>query len=265
MSKKINGLVVHEFGEKGDLSLIFIHGFPYNYKMWMKQIESLKDQYHCLAYDVRGFGCSDVGDGQYTIDSMVDDLEMLLDEREIERPILCGFSMGGYVTLRALDRNLKRYVGAILINTRAQADSNQAKVNRAAGIRRINDEGKEGFIQDFVPNCFVPEHIDKSVNFYTETLSEALKSDAIGVKGGLLAMSGRLDLRENLGKMNLPALIIAGELDALIPLAEMEDMSKKMPNAAFAVAHAAAHMSPLENDQFVNQEILKYLQDNFYV
>ena len=63
---------------------------------------------HAIAYDLRGHGISDVGDGQFTIELFVDDLIALIDHLFIEKAILCGLSMGGYIALRAFERHPDR-------------------------------------------------------------------------------------------------------------------------------------------------------------
>ncbi|TLY00833.1 MAG: alpha/beta fold hydrolase, partial [Thaumarchaeota archaeon] len=84
-----------------------------------------------------------VGDGQYTIELFVDDLIALLDHLKIDKAILCGFSMGGYIALRAIERNPDRFSALILCDTMSAADSNEAKIMRANAIKQIKKEGVE--------------------------------------------------------------------------------------------------------------------------
>ena len=80
-------------------SIIFIHGFPFDHYMWDKQINELKSSYNCVTYDIRGLGISPAGDGQFTLESFVDDLESIINEFKLDKPVLCGLSMGGYIAL----------------------------------------------------------------------------------------------------------------------------------------------------------------------
>ncbi len=263
MSKVVNGLVVHEYGDALNPPIIFLHGFPYNYRMWMSQLNCLRPQYHCVAYDIRGLGESDPGDGQYTMEGFVDDLEAVISELNLKNPVICGFSMGGYITLRAVMRNPQLYKAMILINTRATADSNEARLKRAVGIRQINEENVNVFVEGFVPNCFLPEYVKERSRMYVDMLAEARKSKSKGVKGCLLAMAGRLDLSQALKEMRLPSLVLAGKSDPLVPVAEMQAMAAALPLGKFVEVHSAAHMSPVENSGFVNQELTKFLNSLF--
>ena len=102
MKHTINGLSVHTFGDNKNRSIIFIHGFPYDHSMWENQINILKEKYFCVAYDIRGLGESSLGDGQYTMEAYVDDLFSIIKDLQLNKPILCALSMGGYITLRAV-------------------------------------------------------------------------------------------------------------------------------------------------------------------
>ena len=92
----INSLSVNTFGDPENIPVIFVHGFPFDYTMWENQITALKNDYYCISYDVRGLGDSYVGDGQYTMDAFASDLFSIVHEMNINQPVLCGLSMGGY-------------------------------------------------------------------------------------------------------------------------------------------------------------------------
>src|SRR2546427_4607626 len=99
MKTPINGHTVfyNDTGNPEAAPVVLIHAFPLSHQMWSPQIESLAQDYRVITYDVRGHGESDAGDGQYLIDFFVDDLIGLLDHLNIDRAILCGLSMGGYI------------------------------------------------------------------------------------------------------------------------------------------------------------------------
>jgi pimeloyl-ACP methyl ester carboxylesterase len=113
MLASINGinLYYNDIGKAESPPIVLVHGFPFSSKMWEWQTQMLQDikkNLRIITYDLRGHGQSDIGDGQYTIELFVDDLIVLLDYLKISRTILCGFSMGGYIALRAIERNLDR-------------------------------------------------------------------------------------------------------------------------------------------------------------
>jgi len=259
MKEIINGLSVFLEGSSKNKPIIFIHGFPYDHTMWKEQIIALSDKYFCVAYDIRGLGESPAGDGQFTMESFVDDLEAIINKLNLNKPVICGLSMGGYISLRALERMHDKFSAAILCDTRSEADNNEGKLKRAAGIKRINSEGLAPFAKDFITNCFGEYFKQNKSNELNKIIEKSSSFNPIGVKGCLLAMLSRTDTTQSLSKLNIPTLIICGEQDALTPPAVMKDMFHKIPNAEFVEIKNAGHMTPIENPEEVNKAIIIFL------
>ncbi len=257
METSKNDLSIFIEGDTNKKPIVFIHGFPYDHTMWDNLIDELKSHYYCVTYDIRGLGESPIGDGQYTMESFVDDLEMIIAELKLDKPILCGLSMGGYISLRAVERNESNYSGLILCDTRSAADNDEGKLKRAAGIKKINTLGVKEFVSEFVPNCFTEKSL--SSEEYSQTLKRSLNSNPIGVKGCLLAMISRTDTTNYLNKIKIPTLILCGEDDRLTPPDVMKTMAEQIPNSQFEIVPNAGHMSPIENASFVNSRIKKFL------
>ena len=259
MKEIINGLSVFLEGDSKNKSIIFLHGFPYDHTMWKAQIDELSEKYFCVTYDIRGLGESPVGDGQYTMESFVDDLETIIKELKLEKPILCGLSMGGYIGLRALERMEEKFSAAILCDTRADADGNEGKLKRAAAIKRINTEGLAPFAKDFITNCFGDNYKQHNKEEFEKRIAKSSGFNPVGVKGSLLAMLGRNDTTEYLGKIKIPVLVICGENDALTPPPVMKSLADKINGAEFVIIKNSGHMSPIENPREVNDAITKFL------
>jgi pimeloyl-ACP methyl ester carboxylesterase len=263
MKINIDGLSVNLFGEKTARAIVFVHGFPYDHLMWKAQYEALSEKYFCVAYDIRGLGESEIGDGQYTMESYVDDLVKIIQHLELNKPILCGLSMGGYISLRALEREPNLFGGAMLLDTHPYADDNAGKLKRANAIKKINTEGLAAYVESFVPTCFSKENAEKKPDFFLETLARCRAQNPIGVKGAQIAMLSRTSTFENLEKIKIPVLVLVGESDNLTPPGKMKDMAEKIPNADFVVVPSAGHMTPIENPQFVTERMEKFLEENF--
>jgi len=263
MKETINGLSIFLEGSSKNKPIIFIHGFPYDHTMWEAQIDELSKNCFCVAYDIRGLGESPVGDGQYTMESFVDDLEIILTELKINKPVLCGLSMGGYISFRALERMEEKFSAVILCDTRADADGNEGKLKRAAAIKRINLDGLAPFTKDFITNCFGETYKQHNKDEFEKRIAKSSGFDPVGVKGSLLAMLGRNDTSDYLQQIKIPALVICGENDALTPPPIMKSVAEKINEAEFVIIKNSGHMSPIENPKEVNEAIKKFL-DKFY-
>lgn len=259
MKRVINDLFVYSTGNENDKPMVFVHGFPYDHTMWKKQIEEFSKSHYCIAYDIRGLGQSPAGNGQFTMESFVDDLEIVINELKLNKPILCGLSMGGYISLRTLERMQEKFSAAVLCDTRSEADNNEGKLKRAAGIKRINTEGLAPFAKDFITNCFGDYFKQNKKEELEKIIQASSKFDPVGVKGSLLAMLSRTDTTPTLSKINLPVLIICGEQDALTPPAVMKEMFHKINKAEFFEIKNAGHMTPIESPDEVNKAIKSFL------
>jgi len=260
MKTAINKLSVFTSGNTNNKPIIFVHGFPFDHIMWDAQIEELSKDYYCITYDIRGLGESPAGDGQFTMESFVDDLETIIDKLKLNLPVLCGLSMGGYISLRAMERMEKRFSALILCDTKALADDNAGKIKRAEGIKSIYESGVEHFVEQFVPNCFSDNFMMKNKPEYEGVLIRSKSCSPIGVKGCLLAMAGRTDTTAYLPNISIPTLVICGEEDKLTPPDVMKSMAEIINNSIFVVIAGAGHMAPIEASDIVNEKIKEFLK-----
>jgi len=118
-----------DLGE-GGVPLIFLHGFPFSKQMWKEQLEFLKSSNRVIACDIRGFGNSKDEVSVLSIDLFGDDLIQFMDYLNIDKAIVCGLSMGGYIALNAIKRFPDRFEGLILCDTQCIADTPEGKLKR---------------------------------------------------------------------------------------------------------------------------------------
>lgn len=239
--------------------IVFVHGFPYDSSMWDKVINLLGDDFICHAPLTRGLGKDYNGDGQFTIETLTNDLIDYISTKCKTKPVLCGLSMGGYIALRFAERFEDQIEKLILLDTKAEADGNEAKLKRAAGIDTINNDGLETFVSQFIPNCFDPDSIVKLGVEYEAILTNSFLFSPTGVKGCLLAMAARTDSTEYLSKCTLPVLVLCGENDKLSPVTSMKGMSEKIKGSKFVVVPKVGHMTPIEAPEFVAEQIRKFV------
>src|SRR5688572_16597599 len=97
---EVNGTTIcyDDFGT-GTVPIIFLHGFPFNKSSWQPQMEFLKNTYRVIAYDIRGFGESTSGEDLKGMSLFADDLMKFMEALKIEKAIVCGLSMGGFILL----------------------------------------------------------------------------------------------------------------------------------------------------------------------
>ncbi len=248
-----------DVGASDALPIVLIHGFPFSHEMWEPQIEAFGKRFRVVAYDLRGHGKSGVGDGQYMLEFFVDDLIGLLDYFKIERAVVCGLSMGGYIALRAVERNPERILALILADTQAKADSNEAKLRRATAIKAVKTNGVSAYAANFVKSVFTPESFTKRRDA-VEKIERIIQSNSpLGICGALLALASRTDSTEALSKIKVPTLILVGEHDTLTPSSASQEMHNRIPSSQIHLISNAAHLSNLENADEFDKLVLNFL------
>ncbi len=263
MKAVIDGAEIYyiDMGDRSAPAIVLIHGFPFSHEMWNPQIEFLKSHFRVIAYDIRGHGKSDVGDGQYSLELFVDDLIALLDHLQLEKVVLCGLSMGGYIALRAIERNPERFRALILCDTTSNADSNEAKLRRAASIKTVKRAGVAPYAQEFLKAVLTPQNVQNKLDLVRAVLSMIESNSSVGICGTLLALAGRTETTPSLPKIQVPTLILVGEQDKITPPELSEKMHALIPNSKLQILPNAAHLSNLEEPEEFNGNLLSFLRE----
>ncbi len=263
MEKRIHGMAVYEHGNPKNQPVVLIHGFPLSAGMWQHQVQALAEQYYCVTYDLRGLGKTPPGDGQFTIEMFADDLFRVMDALKLNQPVVAGFSMGGYITLRAFEREPGRFRGLMLCDTRSEPDNDAGRLKRADAVKTINANGLEAFAAGLLPALFAEGAAQRIPEIYQKHLTQAGQQDPVGVKGCLLAMAARTDTTPSLSGIRVPTLLLVGEQDGLTPPPVMQAMADAIAGSRLAVISGAGHMAPVENPDAVTREMLSFLRANF--
>lgn len=262
MRVPINGIHLNyvERGLPQGYPVIFLHGFPFNHTMWDPQMMALPHEVRAIAFDFRGHGSSDVGDGQYFLEFFVDDLFALMDHLGIASAALCGLSMGGYVALRAAQREPGRVRALVLADTRSEADSNESKVKRAHQSTMVRLRGVEAFADEFLKAVLAPETLAKNLPVAEKVRAMITANSAAGIAGTLLALATRTDTTDSLASIAVPSLILVGQLDALTPPDAARALHSRITGSELHIIPGAAHMSNLENPGSFNASLLSFLK-----
>lgn len=241
--------------------LLLIHGFPLDSAMWELQMQDLADVARVIAPDLRGHGRSDSVPGPYSMELFSKDIAGLLDYLSIDQPVVvCGLSMGGYIALDFYRRYPERVAGLILTATRAAADSEEGKAGRSKSVAIVEAEGTESIIAGMLPKLMAPDSYkdDELVDFVKEIIEG---TSVEGMIGALQAMRDRPDSTSTLAKIAVPTLIIHGEADQLIPIAEAEAMYRAIEEAEMVVIENAGHLPNLEQPDIFNDAVVDFLEE----
>lgn len=257
----VNNLTVSyiDEGHANSPAIIFIHGFPLSKMMWNKQIEVLKENYHVIAYDIRGHGNTDIGNDNFSIDLFVNDLLSLMDALKIDKTILCGLSMGGYIALKAIEKFPERFIGLVLCDTNCSADTPEGKEKRIKTIETIKENGVEKYAGESLKKLFAPESFSKHLDEIAIVREMIINTSKQSLYKTLYALAERAETCTSLHKLKVPVLIIVGKDDELTPPDVALMMHEKIKGSKFHIIENAGHLSNLENSEQFNNQISEFL------
>ena len=222
--------------------LVLLHAFPLDRRMWLKQAHELSEVASVVLMDLPGFGESPPA--QPSLDLWADRVEANLDEMLGPSPVVVGgLSMGGYVALRLAERHPHRLDGLVLADTRAGADSAEAKAARDAAIAAVETDGVQPVVDGLLPRL-LSEQVEDEVRAVTEELM--LSQSPQAVQAALAAMRDRPDSTSLLPHIEVPTLVIVGADDVLTPPSESEAMARTLPYSWLVKIPNAGHLSNLE-------------------
>ena len=242
--------------------VVLIHGYPFNRSLWNEQIAALSSAFRVIAPDLRGFGESEASDEPATMNRMAQDIALLLDHLEIPRATLGSLSMGGYVTFAFYKQFASRVRALILADTRAQADTEEAKQTRAQQAEKALAEGMNGIADAMLPKLLTPETVSKRPEIVKRVRDMMLKTKPEGAAGALRGMAERDDQTSLLSKITVPALILVGAEDAITPVADSEKMHEAIKGSRLVVLENAGHVSNIERTEKFNEALLDFLKES---
>lgn len=238
--------------------VLFVHGFPHDRSLWTPQLQGLSVQARCLALDQRGFGETTAAP-PYSMDQYADDLAGFMDVLHLERAVIAGLSMGGYIALAMWRRHAARVRGLVLSNTRAGADSDEAREKRKNLMEVARDQGSNAVADAMLTGMLGKTTRSKRpeiVNIVHRMISSA---PVDGVVGALQAMMDRPDSTSMLGTIDVPTLVVTGDEDAIIPTEEARSMHAAIRGSSLEIIAGAGHLSNLERPAAFNHLVSEFL------
>lgn len=260
MNALINGITM-AYDDTGEgTPVILIHGFPLCRKMWRPQINKLPlSGCRVIAPDLRGFGESDAPDTSYSMELFADDIVGLMDHLEIEKAVIGGMSMGGYVLFNLIERYPERVRGALFIVTRATADDEAGKSRRLQLATDVRKFGPQIVADAFEKLLFAPGITEERPKLIEEVCSWMADNPSCGLAGGLLAMRERKDYSELLGNIKVPSMAIGAELDQAAPPATSMAIAAGIPGCRLCIIPATGHMANLEDVKSFNNCVKEFI------
>jgi pimeloyl-ACP methyl ester carboxylesterase len=251
-----------KYAERGSgLPVVLIHGFPLCRKMWQPQMSALADSgCRVLCPDLPGFGESAPLQEPVSMSDYAEAVIGLLDALGIEKAVIGGMSMGGYVLLNLVERYPERLLGAMFLVTRAAADDAAGKEKRTLLAAEVKGGNRLIVPDTFAGVLFASDTPQKKPQLVALVRQWMESTSAEGTAAGLLAMRDRDDSVARLANYALPALVIGAEQDLAVPLDHSRVLADGLPHAELKIISGAGHMANLEQPELFNAALLEFLR-----
>lgn len=250
------------YDDQGDgPPIVFLHGFPHDRTLWAAQRVALAPQARCIVPDLRGFGHSSTH-GPYSMDQYADDVVALLDWLGIGQAVICGVSMGGYIAMALWRRHPQRVRALVFCDTRAGADTDDARARRDALAAMVKQGGTRVIVDAQITGMVGATTRERRPEVVEALRAMMGRQSAAGVIGALQAMRDRPDSRDTLGSISVPTLVLVGEDDVLTPIKEARAIAEALPSAARArldIIAGAGHVPCLERPAATTHALSDFL------
>lgn len=237
------------------LGLLLLHAFPLDASMWEGQVAALSSTLPVVAVNLPGFGDTPLAEPKGWMDHSAGVADAALAAAGVDRVIVCGLSMGGYVALAYARRYRSKVAGVILANTRADADDEAARERRAGLAARLRAEGN-GFLADSPPPLLTDDAPAALVDHVKAIIR---KQPAEAIARAALGMADRVDSTPDLAGISVPTLVITASRDTLISPSLSEAIAAAVPGAQLETIDGVGHLSNLQAPDEFNRLLRSFV------
>ncbi|WP_203829771.1 alpha/beta fold hydrolase [Actinoplanes palleronii] len=258
---EVNGITV-SFDDTGDgPAFVLVHGHPFDRSMWWPQVAALTAEgYRVVTADLRGYGRSTVVPGLTTLETFARDTFALVDHLEIDdEVVLAGLSMGGQIAMECYRLFPERIAGLVLADTFPQGETPAGHAHRNQVADRLLAEGMAGYAAENLPKMMAAYNVEKMPEVAEHVHAMMAHTAPEGAAAALRGRAERLDYRELLTTVAVPALVVVGRDDEFTPVADAELMHGLIPGSQLAVIDGAGHLPNLEQPAAFNAALHDFL------
>jgi 3-oxoadipate enol-lactonase len=239
--------------------LVLLHAFPSSHEMWLPVAEQLAQRYRVTLYDLRGLGKVPPGADIVRMSDHAADLERICKQVGIQKAVFAGVSIGGYILFEFWRIYRPRVRALILCDTRAAADSDEARATRLKSVDDVLQRGTAQFIESNLQKPLGETTRRNRIDIVDAARDTMRLSTPAGIAAVQRGMAERLDSTLTLSTINVPTLLMCGEEDTVTPPAEMRAMQSQIKGSIFVPIPRAGHLSVFENPADSTKAIRNFL------
>ncbi len=240
--------------------VVLLHPFPVNHHFWNEVTAHFEDQYQLILPDLRAHGQLQPGEGAATMEKHALDMKAICDDVGIRRAVFVGVSIGGYILFEFWRQFRDRVQALVLANTRAGADSPEAREGREKSIEDLRQRGPVPFIEAMVPKLIGESTRRMRLDRVEAAHMMMSQMNVAGLTAALQGLAARPDSTLTLKTVDVPTLLIAGNEDTLTPVAEAQLMRLNITRSWLEVIPRAGHYAAMEQPEDFARLLGKFLE-----
>ncbi len=238
--------------------IVLLHPFPANHDFWFPVTNTLTARYRLILPDLRGHGDSGAGEGSATMDKHAHDVARVMDDADVGRAPLVGVSIGGYAIFEFWRRFPGRVAALVLCNTKAAADTTEARNARLQSANEVIEKGTEAFFDGMAAKVLSKTTQQSRPDLVRGVFDMMRRMSAEDVAAVQRGMAERPDSVATLKTIKVPTLIITGDEDNLTGPPEAEVMRQNISGSQMKVVAKAGHYSPWEQPEEVGRILRQF-------
>jgi pimeloyl-ACP methyl ester carboxylesterase len=246
------------------LTVVLLHAFHLSSAMWRAQHEGLGTaagvDIDLITPDLPGFGAAPPRDEQPDLGVLAESVLALLDERGLRQVVLGGLSMGGYVAMEILRRRPSVVSALVLADTKASADTPEARDRRLQTAGRLEQDGSPRVLLDMLPAILGETTRRLQPDLVDGVRAETERADPAAAAWAQRAMAARPSYFETLESADMSALVVVGAEDTTTPLADARAMADALPQGRLELIDHSGHLSAMEAPKAFNQAVGDFLR-----
>lgn len=257
----INGITLgYEEAGDGQNAVVLVHGHPFDRSMWRGQVGAIaRAGWRVVAPDLRGYGESTVVPGKTTLDVFADDVAALLDSLGIASVVMTGLSMGGQIAMEFCRRHPARILGVVLAATSPWAETAEGRRSRNAMADRLLAEGMGPYAEEALPRMLASGTMATMPDVVERVLEMMRSAPPAGAAAALRGRAERPGYERTLARLDVPALVVAGDADPFTSRDDVERMRALLTGSELVWMHGVGHMPNLERPAAFDAALLRFL------
>ena len=251
------------FSDRGrGRAVVLLHGFLGSHEIWKGTIENLSRSYRVIAIDLPGHGQTPCFGYAHSMELMARRVKAVMDSLNLNRYVIIGHSMGGYVTVAFADLFPENLRGLCLYHSTSYPDSEEKKRDRLRAIQ-LAKANKNVYTRNTIQNLFASKNLKYLKEEVAFAYGIAKKTPQRGIIAALHGMRDRPSRHLILGFVRYPIMMVIGELDNVLPHEQLMEQTEMIENKTILYLEHDGHFGFLESPRQSNKALRKFLRNCF--